>query len=64
MRDTVWAGKPQRLMALQEMILQERGINTSTLKLSDMRIILSCHEDFRDAVLERRGHKVPKVPLN
>ena len=30
-----------------EMILQERGFNTQTLKLDDMRIILGNHDDFK-----------------
>ena len=51
-RDTVWAGQPQSMVMLDgsakglRTILQERGINTSTLKADDMRIILSNHDDF------------------
>ncbi len=70
MRDTVWAGKPQRLVMDDgtpkeaTMILEERGINTSTLKLDDMHVILNCHDDFKNeksalhTILERRGHTV------
>ena len=51
-RDTVWAGKPQSMVLPDgsakglRTILQERGINTSTFKADDMRIILSNHDDF------------------
>ena len=54
MRDTTWAGKPQKLVMEDGtpkgagMILEERGINTGTLKLEDMRVILSCHDDFKN----------------
>lgn len=36
-------------------ILEERGINTFTLKADDMRIILANHDDFRNekTVVER-----------
>ncbi len=50
------------------MILEERGINTSTLKLDDMRVILNCHDDFKNeksalhTILERRGHTVLFLP--
>ena len=53
MRETVWAGKTQRLVMEDgtpkgaEMILKERGIHTKTLHLEDMGIILANHEDFR-----------------
>jgi len=44
------------------MILKERGINTSRLKLEDMQVILSQHDDFKneknalETMLESRGH--------
>ena len=50
------------------MILEERGINTATLKLEDMKIILSCHDDFKNEKsalhqkLEAKGHTVLFVP--
>ena len=53
MRDTVWAGKTQRLVKEDgtpkgaALILEERGISTATLKLEDMRVILSCHDDYK-----------------
>ena len=74
MRDTVWAGKPQKLNMDDgtpkgaAMILEERGINTASLKLEDMRIILNCHDDFKNeknalhTVLERRGHTAVFLP--
>ncbi len=67
MRDTVWAGKPQKLVMVDrtpkgaEMILEERGINTN-LKLDDMRIILANHDNFNgeenalDTMLASKGH--------
>ena len=74
MRDTTWAGRPQKLVMEDgapkgaAMILQERGVNTDTLKLEDMRVILSCHDDFKNEKsalhqkLERRGHTVIFLP--
>lgn len=68
MRDTVWAGKPQRLVMEDgtpkgaEIILKERGINTKTVLLEDKRAILANHEDFRvernalTTMLGSRGH--------
>ena len=53
MRDTIWAGKPQKLVMDDgtpkgaELILQERGVSNRTLKLDDMRVILANYEDFR-----------------
>lgn len=52
MRDTVWAGKLQRLVMDDgtpkgaAMILEERGINKRSLTLDDMKTILSQHDDF------------------
>ena len=54
MQDTVREGKVQKLVLPDgtpngaAMILEERGISTSSLKLEDMRIILANHEDFRN----------------
>lgn len=51
-RDTTWVGRPQPMLLPDgsakglRTILRERGINVSTLKADDMRIILSNHEDF------------------
>ena len=52
-RDTIWAGWPQAMVhsdstakGLLKMIMQERGINPSTLKADNMRTILSNHDDF------------------
>ena len=74
MRDTTWAGRPQKMVMDDgtpkgaAMILEERGINTATLKLEDMKIILSCHDDFKNEKsalhqkLEAKGHTVLFVP--
>ena len=49
-------------------VLEERGINNTTLRADDMRKILSNHDDFRNekTILERflidRGHKVIMIP--
>ena len=45
--DTTWAGMVQKMVDHNgvpngmEKVLEERGINTSTLKADDMRVILS-----------------------
>ena len=74
MRDTTWAGKPQKLVLADgtpkgaALILQERGIDTRSLKLDDMRIILAYHEDFRneknalDHFLSQQGHTAVYLP--
>ena len=74
MHDTVWAGKPQKLVDSagvpkgMKRILEERGINTQTLKGDDMRVILANHDDFRDekTVVENfflsKCHKVHFIP--
>ena len=48
MRDTVWAGRVQRMVFNignvakgMRKVLEERGINTTTLRADDMRKILS-----------------------
>ena len=49
-------------------VLEERGVNTTTLRADDMRKILSNHDDFRNekTILERflidRGHRVIMIP--
>ena len=74
MRDTVWAGKVQKLVEPDgtpkgvAKIFEERGINTSTLKLEDMQIILANHDDFKneknalDTFLEKKGHTALFLP--
>ena len=53
MKDTVSAGRVQRMVddnvipKGMKQILEERGINTATLKGPDMRIILANHSDRR-----------------
>ena len=53
MHDTVWAGKPQKLVLADSqpkgaaMILEEREINTASLKLDNMVVNHSQHEDFK-----------------
>lgn len=62
MRDTVWAGKVQRMVFNvgnvakgMKKVLEEWGINTATLRADDMRKILSNHDDFKNekTILER-----------
>ena len=49
-------------------VLEECGINTATLKGSDMRIILANHDDFKSektilvSYLTSRGHAVHFIP--
>ena len=74
MKDTVWAGRVQRMVDENgipkgmKQILEERGINTATLKGPDMRIILANHNDFRsektiiESYLTGRGHAVHFIP--
>ena len=53
MHDTIWAGRPQKMtFALgiskgMHKILEECGINTSSLIGPQMRKILSQHDDFK-----------------
>ena len=60
LKDTVWAGKVQKMVfddgvpKGMKQVLEERGINTQTLKADDMRAILSNHEDFRTEKNNRR----------
>ena len=54
MRDTIWAGKVQKMVfddgtpKGMKRVLEERGINTSRMLADDMRIVLSFHDDFRN----------------
>ena len=74
MRDTVWAGKIRRLVfddgvsKGMKQVLEERGINTGTLKADDMQVILANHDDFRaektiiEHFLSSRGHRIHFIP--
>ena len=75
MRDTVWGGKPQRLVFDDgtpkgaEQILIERGFqNTKSLVLADMITILANHPDFKEeknalaTFVEGKGHKALFLP--
>lgn len=74
MRDTVWAGKPQKLcfnIGLpkgMKIVLEERGINTDSLHKEDMQMILRNHDDFHNEkprifhFLEQKGHKAIFLP--
>ena len=74
MHDTVWAGKPQKLVLDDgtpkgaAMILEERGIYTKTLKLEDLIVILSQHDDFKneknslETMLTGKGHTAVFLP--
>ena len=52
MRDTIWAGRVQKMVDSSgvpkgmRQILEERGINTTNMKADDMRVVLANHEDF------------------
>ena len=74
MHDTVWAGKPQKLVLDDgtpkgaAMISEERGIYTKTLKLEDLIVILSQHDDFKneknslETMLTGKGHTAVFLP--
>lgn len=74
MRDTIWAGRPQRLVDENgvpkgmRQVLEERGINTERMKAEDLRTVLANHEDFRtektviENFLIESGHKVLFLP--
>ena len=74
MRDTIWAGKLQRMTLADgtpkgmKLVLKERGINSATPKGDDMRTILSFHHDFRNekTLVEQfildEGHQVVFLP--
>ena len=54
MRDTVWNGQPQTLTLPDgrpkgaALVLQERGYDTTRMKLEEMRRILAEHDDFKN----------------
>ena len=74
MKDTVWGRKPQKLVQDNgtpkgaELVLQEKGINTSRLKLEQMQIILANLYHFKDEVssletmLTSKGHTAMFLP--
>ena len=74
MRDTVWAGKMQKHVEPDGMpkeaanIHEERGINTKTLILEEMQIILANHDDFKnekntlETFLVKKGHTALFLP--
>ena len=53
MRDTTWKGKRQRMVLPDgrpkgmKKVLEERGVDTENMKVSDMRLILGGHDDFK-----------------
>ena len=74
MRDTVWAGKPQKLCFNlgvpkgMKQVLKERGINTDSLNAEKMREILKQHDDFKNekprliTELEKESHIALYLP--
>ena len=74
MRDTVWAGRAQKLVDDKgvpkgmKQILEERGINTERMKAEDMRTVLSFHDDFQsektlvDKYISDKGHRCVFLP--
>ena len=74
MRDTMWAGKVQKMVFNlgipkgMKAVLEERGINTQTLKGEQMRTILRNHDDFKNEqpkiirFLEEKGHRALFLP--
>lgn len=74
MRDTVWAGIPQKLVLddatpkRAAMVLEERGIRTSMLKLEQLTTILSQHDNFKneksslETMLSGKGHTAIFLP--
>lgn len=78
MRDTVWAGRVQRMVdddgvpKGMKAVLEERGVNTEQMRADDMRTVLSFHDDFfnEKTIVEKlitdKGHKVSlltQIPL-
>ena len=69
MRDTVWAGRVQRVVFNTgvpkriKVVLQECGINTDHLKADELREVLRNHDDCENEkpmilqYLENKGHK-------
>ena len=74
MHDTVWAGEVQKMCYNlgitkgMKKVLEERGINTTSLRKEDMQMILRNHEDFRNekprivTFLEQKGHTALFLP--
>ena len=74
MRDTIWAGKLQKLVFDDgvpkgaEQILIECGFQNTEQLVLDMIAILENHTDFRDeknalaTLIENRGHKALFLP--
>ena len=74
MRDTMWAGKVQRMVyddgtpKGMKQVLEEKGINTARMVAEDMRTVLSWHDDFRkektivEHYLNGRGHPAMFIP--
>ena len=74
MRDTMWAGKVQRMVyddgtpKGMKQVLEERGINTARMVAEDIRTVLSWHDDFRNEktivehYLNGRGHLAMFIP--
>ena len=74
LRDTMWAGKLQRMVFNlgvpkgMKRVLEERGINTATLRGDDMQNILANHEDFKnektiiESFLTDKGHMALFLP--
>ena len=54
MHDTVWAGEVQKMCYNlgipkgMKKVLEERGINTTSLRKEDMQMILRNHKDFHN----------------
>ena len=74
LRDTVWAGKPQKMSFNLgvpkgiKQVLKERGINVDGLNGDQMREILKNHDDFKNEkpqvikFLESKGHTALFLP--
>ena len=74
MRDTMWAGKVQKMVyddgtpKGMKQVLEERGINTARMVAEDMRTVLSWHDDLRkektivEHYLNGRGHLAMFIP--
>ena len=74
MRDTVWAGRVQRMVdddgvpKGMKAVLEECGVNTEQMRADDMRTVLSFHDDFfnEKTIVEKlitdKGHKCLYLP--
>ena len=74
MRDTMWAGKVQKMVSRMErsrvmkQVLEERGINTTRIVAENTRTVLLWHDNFQNEktivehYLNGRGHIVVFVP--